>query len=302
MKNVNFIICSDIHYRENIPVARTDDYFQQQRNKIMFIKELQEKYQCPVLCAGDVFDKWKISPEFESWAIECWPKDFITIPGQHDLPQHNILNFQKSSLNVLWVAGKAVVINYNFERHYEELDGILISGFPWGVEPEKAPKGKRFKIALIHTLTVEDDSDFLIEKAGATSAKQLMKLLSGYDLIISGDNHKRFVRESEKQLLINPGSMMRMTADQYDHEPGVYLVNRELEYEFVKFPFLKKEVISREHIEKKEKRDERIEAFVKRIDTDYSISLSFEENLEAFIATNKTRQGVKDIIWEAVDG
>ncbi|MFA5398804.1 MAG: metallophosphoesterase family protein [Methanogenium sp.] len=302
MKNVDFIICSDIHYRENIPVARTDDYFHEQRNKIMFIKALQEKHGCPVLCAGDVFDKWRISPEFESWAIDYWPDKFITIPGQHDLPQHNILNFPKSSLHVLKVADKVTVINYDFERHYEDIDGLLISGFPWGAEPEKAPKGKRFKIALIHTLTVEDDSDFLVEMAGATPAKELMKLLSGYDLIVSGDNHKRFIRETEKQLLINPGSMMRMTADQYDHEPGVYLVNKNLEYEFVVFPFLKKEVISREHIEKKEKRDERIEAFVKRIDTDYSISLSFEENLEAFIAKNKTRKGVKDIIWEAVDG
>ncbi len=302
MKNVDFIVCSDIHYRENIPVSRVDDYFQEQRNKIMFIKALQERHGCPVLCAGDVFDKWRISPEFESWAIDCWPDKFITIPGQHDLPQHNILNFPKSSLHVLKVADKAIVINYDFERHYEDIDGLLISGFPWGAEPEKAPKNKKFKVALIHTLTVEDDSDFLVEMAGATPAKELMRLLSGYDLIVSGDNHKRFIRETEKQLLINPGSMMRMKADQYSHEPGVYLVNKNLEYEFVKFPFMKKEVITREHIEKEEKRDERIEAFVKRIDTDYSISLSFEENLEAFIAKNKTRKGVKDIIWEAVDG
>lgn len=302
MKNVEFIVCSDLHYRATIPEARTDDYFQAQRTKIMFIKELQEKYDCPVLCAGDVFDRWNTPPEFEGWAIGIWPKKFITIPGQHDLPQHNRLNFPKSSLHVLWVAEKVDVINYDFERHYYEIENVLISGFPWGVEPEPYDgDSKKFKIALIHTLTVEDKNDFLVEKAGAITAKSLMKKLDGYDLIVSGDNHKRFVVEGKKQLLINPGSMMRMSANQIDHQPGVYLVNSKLEYEFVPFHFMNQNAITREHLEKQERKDERIEAFVKRINTDYSVSLSFTDNLEAFIKQNKVRKGVQEILWEAID-
>ena len=74
---VDFIVCSDIHYRATKPEARTDEFFKEQQNKILFIKKMQKKYDCPVLCAGDVFDHWRTSPEFEAWAIKNWPNNFI---------------------------------------------------------------------------------------------------------------------------------------------------------------------------------------------------------------------------------
>jgi len=62
------------------------------------------------------------------------------------------------------------------------------------------------------------------------------------------------------------------------------------------------DVISREHLKKNEQRDERMEAFVKRLKDDFEVGLSFERNLEAFFRKNKTRKAVRELIDNVVGG
>ena len=84
---------SDPHLRDSIPTCREEEEFQEaQWNKMDFIKALQVKHDCVVLCGGDFFHHWKASPWLLSKTIEHLPARFHTIYGQHDLPQHNISN------------------------------------------------------------------------------------------------------------------------------------------------------------------------------------------------------------------
>ena len=47
-------------------------------------------------------------------------------------------------------------------------------------------------------------------------------------------------------------------------------------------------------------KDERISAFVGRINDDFAVGLSFEGNLKSFLEKNKIRKPVQNIVWEAV--
>ena len=98
--------------------------------------------------------------------------------------------------------------------------------------------------------------------------------------------------------------MMRMSAKQIDHKPRVYLWDAEAnEIELIYLP-ITKGVVSREHIEQTEQRDERIEAFVARLagKDDDAAGLDFEENLRQAISVAKPNKRTEELIWQAVQG
>jgi hypothetical protein len=125
-------------------------------------------------------------------------------------------------------------------------------------------------------------------------------MFKGFDLIVTGDNHTPVIDERKGQILINPGSITRQTADQIDHRPRVYLFSVERkEYEAV---YLSAgEGMSREHIEGQEKREERISAFVESLSQTHDINLSFEENIKHFIIKNKVPKNIREKIYNAME-
>ncbi len=304
MKQPDVILTADIHLRDTIPICRTDDFFLAQSNKIKFIKNLQEKYNnIPILDAGDLLDKWKSSPYLEAWAIRNLPY-IITVPGNHELPSHNINYLDKSSLSVLEAAGKIKILKDDKEilSNYDKYgDQFSITGFPWNIPIKKYDgdfKGRR--VAIAHILTYESESIW----PGLVAIKgiDLLKKMSGYDLIITGHNHIPFITKYKGRLLVNPGSMTRAHADQINHKPRVYLwYSENNSIEEVYLP-IEDNVISREHIERKEKRNERVDSFVNRLKDEYEIGISFEKNLEAYFSTNRVRYQVKDLIQESING
>ena len=127
-----------------------------------------------------------------------------------------------------------------------------------------------------------------------------MREYKEYDLIVSGDNHQNFMFQDGRRYLYNAGSLMRMTAGQLDHRPEVGIYDTETKtLEMVKVPIRPaEEVLSREHIEEAKERDERLEAFVKSLKTDYGLELSFRRNLEEFFKANEVRESVRELILE----
>ena len=96
--------------------------------KVERIRQLQEQYRCPVLCAGDIGDYWKWSPSLLRLAIKRLPK-MLCVYGQHDLPQHNFKLRNKSGLAVLGAAGVVKVMdNGNFGQKIKRMDGLINSG------------------------------------------------------------------------------------------------------------------------------------------------------------------------------
>ena len=120
-------------------------------------------------------------------------------------------------------------------------------------------------------------------------------------MILTGDNHQRFVVIKNGSILINPGSVMRITADQAGFQPRCFLYYAtDNTVREVDLP-IEKNVVTREHIEEKAQKDERIQAYIERMNKDFEMGLSFRRNLEIFFEENNVPRKVREIIWNAME-
>ena len=288
------ILTSDWHLREDQPICRIDDFWKEQWQKVDCIRQLQQKYHCYVIHAGDLFHHWKPSPFLLSQTIEYLPEQFYTIYGQHDLPQHNFELRYKSGIHTLIKAEKVYLLGNNLTNiSYES----TIQGVHWEMLPMKID-ADRNKILVWHKMNYQGKPPW--PDCPDPMAATLLRKYPEYDLIVTGDNHKPFIEEYQGRLLVNPGSLTRQEADQVDHQPRVYLYYEDNSVKPVFLP-INKDVISREHIEVREQRDRRIEAFVEQLNTEYDATMSFEDNLEVFKKTNNVREKVMEIIYKAIE-
>jgi DNA repair exonuclease SbcCD nuclease subunit len=275
--------------------------------KLDFIKKIQmDNGDCPILHAGDLFTTWKSSHTLVAWAIKHLPKNIITIPGNHELPGHNIALYEKTNLHVLECAGVIDVLKNHSVIHSVISDNsIWICGYAYNNVPKN----------YIHQLNNIDGPYLLIlhemfldpgEKKNPHveswgSIQKFFTELENCKGVISGHNHQSFLIQHNGKFFLSPGSIFRMDADQMEQEPKIWIWDSETnEVESVIIPHDKK-VVSRKHLDVVKEKDKRIESFVNRINTDYKIDLSFEKNMERFIQKNKTRKPVSEIIWGSME-
>lgn len=289
------ILTSDWHLREDSPQCRTDNFWVAQEKKIDFIFDLARKNNCPIFCAGDIGHKPRWSCRLLEWFISKNVKDIeiFSIPGQHDLINHRLDLWEHSGVGVLHASESIILLTE---------PSLSIYPFPYSVSIKKVEDNKKYKwrVALAHQMVIQSQKDKLWETQETHSAKWFLKKFPCYDLIVTGDNHQSFAVEYEGRWLVNCGSIMRMTADQINHKPRValwYADKNEIEWAYLP---IEKNVISREHIEEKENRDERIEAYLEKLNTQYEVGLSFEKNLEEYFKKNKTKKGAERKVWKAL--
>lgn len=301
-KAPTMILTSDWHLREDTPIARTDDFWKAQWEKVQYIKDLQRRWEkesewgCPVVHAGDLFHHWKPSPYLLSKTMEHLPRTFYTIYGQHDLPQHNMELSHKSGINTLQEAGVLDVLDhYHFGQDLVEMCSLSFDD------------GCQTPMVLLYVWHnfVWDGKKLPWPGCNELTAEQVLDKVKGSviipQLVVTGDHHKSFTYQRDNQLLVNPGCLTRQTADYKEHRPRVYLYY--LEGHVVVPEFLPAEVgvVSRQHIQQREQHDKRMQAFISRLNDDFDTSLSFEQNLERFFSENNIRKPIKDIIYKSLE-
>ena len=287
-RKASAIVCGDFHLRDDQPVCRTDDFQTAQWAKVEQIRQLQITHSCPVIHSGDLFHHWKPSPYLLSQTIRYLPKQFWTIYGNHDLPQHSLDLANKSGVYTLWSAGQVRLLN---AAHW----GVQL---PDDLRPYTIEIGGR-SILVWHVMTWRGKSPW--PGCQAPSAETILRGFPQFDLIVTGHHHKTFVEEVEGRQLVNPGSLTRQKADQAGHRPCVFLWYSEDNHAVLHPLRYEEGVISREHLEQVEQWDARITAFIERLGTEWEAGVSFEENMERFAANNKVRKSVMDIIRKAID-
>lgn len=284
MKKADLILCGDLHLREDIPVCRTDDFLAAQWNKFNFINLQQQKHNCPVLCSGDLFDNAKPSLWMVSKVSEMMPNNFFTVYGNHDLPNHSIKEQSKCATYNLWVNDKLRV-----------LEGTHFNQIP--EEPSLIIKGR--KILVWHVMTYKSELPY----PGCTDlkARSLLHKYPDYDLILTGDNHQPFTQEYKGRLLVNPGSMMRQEAGQMNYKPAVWLYYADTNtVEPVYLP-IEKGVVTREHIDVLEEKENRIMAFIETLNKEGLDFVNFKQNLKVFFQRNDVDEKVKEIVHEMIE-
>lgn len=282
------IVCSDLHLSDKPPLCRAGekDWFGVMKRNIKFITGLSAENECPIILAGDVFDYWRPSNQLINEVAGWFEENPIYfIAGQHDLEGNNMNNYFNSGLSILAEMCDWWLLSAKGLRIFET--NFIVYGYNYGEEIQDK-KSHCKSICVLHKLTYMDDAHILLKK------------LKSFDIVITGDNHERFTVGENNQTLINPGSMMRIKADQEDYQPKVCLLLPEAISE-KKLP-IEKDIFSREHIEVANNLEESLNTFIKVLKNKMEVGELFENNLINYIRAQAVEQQVKDLIWEAVNG
>lgn len=221
------IACADLHLSQNAPAAREGepDWFEAMKRPLVQLDCIAKQYQCPILCAGDIFHHWRSSPELINFALQYLP-EMYAIPGQHDLPFHQMDDLPKSAFQTLVLAGRVQLIDEKgmvFERPGGGCFGVY--GYAWGEAILPVCRGGNKRIALVHAYTY-------IKGCGYTDASQEQRLrqtgpLSTYDTVIIGDNHIPWDATLKSGTSVfNCGGFMRRSSDDA-HNPRVGLIHED---------------------------------------------------------------------------
>lgn len=218
------IACADLHLCSKSPTARSSEpcWWEAMRRPLRELLELQNEHDVPVLCAGDVFDKWNASAELINFAMQELPDSFVTIAGQHDLPFHGLNEMHRSGLGVLTQSDDVVFLNafqYRNERHKVIFS---VSGFSWGQAITPPESRDELNIALIHAYCWKKGSSF--PGAELNHVSSFKEQLQGYDIAIFGDNHLPFEAKAGDCLVFNCGGFMRRKSDEIKHRPSCGLI------------------------------------------------------------------------------
>lgn len=312
----NLLFTADLHLRDTQPKCRTDDFEKAQWKKFTTILDLCYKHNAFWVDAGDFFHKAQPSLSLLEKTIHYLrrfqsggrPPVLATVAGNHDLPAHNMGRLNESGLGILKAAGLIQLLDSEpIVVHMKLQPNILLYGCSYG-DDIPAPKHTDSNHVLVyHGMVYENEKD-VIPQNPAPTGFDLLEQNPDYRIILTGHNHTFFHCMEGHRHLINPGSMTRQTADQEKLIPHVSLWNARTDSadnhqnKKIFLPF-EKDVISREHIETQEKKDEELNAFVVHLQNVEDVSLSFEGNVEKVmieVKPNKlTKQRVKEAIYES---
>ena len=291
VNKVDAVLCSDIHWRADVPICRTDDFQAAMDRKLEFIFDLCRKYEVPLLCGGDIGHR----PQWPNWLQTRFAQlakgvNIYSALGQHDLPGHSLEEFDRSGCGVL---GETGVVNFDDSF----VDNLAIFVSHWEEEIPIPDEDFTMPILLTHRLVIQDKKEWPEQQAWP--AESLLKDYPQYKLILSGDNHIPFVVKRDGRLLVNPGSMMRTTAAQADHKPRVYLWDAEANEVAPVYLPIEPGVVDRSHIDVVDEKQERRQAMAERIKKGYEVSIDFEKNLAAKMEVSKTPKNISKRAFDA---
>lgn len=301
--DVRCILASDIHLQARAPVARggEEDWFAAMARPLAELAALKSRYGCPVVYAGDIFDKWNAPPEVINFAIANLPHGYA-VPGQHDLPNHNYGEIERSAY---WTLVQAGVLT-NLEPGKRTLVGnVDVTGFPWGFPPVPAvtvrglPVGTP-RLAVVHAFIYNTTANAYVGAPPTARASVARAALHGYDAAAYGDNHKGFIDHGKGLTICNCGGFMRRKVDERDMRPGVGLL---LGDGTVRRHYLD---TSADAFNEATEAEEQVGKLLDMGDFVAALGglgaggeLEFVEALRRFLETNKTAPAVRDIVMAA---
>ena len=222
-KDVVAIVCSDLHLSHKPPSWRSEesDWYVAMKRPLQELGALHAKYQVPILCAGDLFDRWNSPPELINFAMDHLPPMYC-IPGQHDLPYHDMTQIDKSAY---WTLVKAEHIINLEEGAQQYVWGMQVRGFPWGVQcvPPAKTDTIGLRIALVHEYVWIPGYSYPTA-LGSSKLSSSRTEFKKWDVVVIGDNHISWDKRIGRTTFFNCGGFYRRKSDEDNHKPRVGLV------------------------------------------------------------------------------
>lgn len=298
------IFTADWHLSSHPPLSRQGepDWFAAMNRAIGQVCDIKGQFDnIPIFFAGDLFDKPRPLPKLVNFAIDHVPY-MAGIPGQHDLPWHGMDRIDESGFGTLERTGRMTLIQ-GLNRVSQKVKGaqLHVWGYPWGHELTPCPglSLEGFKIAIVHQYVWKEGFGYPTadEKDLVSNQKDRYK---GWDLVVYGDNHIPFEATVGKTQIFNCGSLMRRNVDQILYEPsvGVLLSDGTMERWYLD---TSGEVMEGREMEELPARNAQIDKLLDDLQKIEVEALDFITSVK-MAALKEIRQGVKQILQEAVDG
>lgn len=289
-------ITGDWHLTNKRPENRIDDYVKAQEDKIVFIfKTMKENNVWLLLQPGDMTDKWESPDRFKTRIIKLFREvirdimnlyTIVSVPGQHDIRFHTSptdntpFGVFAESLDFL-IASKSPI----------PISNIDIYGAPWNAPIPKISNKNRYNILVTHRLVsdVQNWPGMNYDSPGSLLRK------TGFDLIVSGDNHKWVEYSENGKILINCGSLMRSKIDQVGHEPSFYILDTETkEFRRVLIPIVSpEEVFDLEKTKAEKEKDQKNLKLIEALRAESKINgIDFRKNMSDTISDLKERNEI----------
>jgi hypothetical protein len=309
-KKVMALLCADLHLSLTPPIARSSepDWLAAQMRPLNQLRELKDKHQCPVFYAGDVFDRWGPPVELVNWAIESLPCGYA-VPGQHDLPMHNLCDIKRSAYWTLVQAGVIRDISGvgGEGAATDAIGGLRLRtlGFAWGRKVhelegrEDYPDDDSVYVALIHAYIWKQGTSY--ENAPKESRYHHWKdRLRGYDVAVFGDNHIHFSQQVGSCIVWNCGCLIPRKSDERELRPGVGLLWSNGDVDIHRLDTSEDKWI--DVLPEQEARElPGVEKFIEGLEGLSTDSLDFRDVVRRYISDNKVRSGVKEILLEGLE-
>lgn len=301
------VLCADIHLSLSAPVWRSaeTDWFQAMARPLDELSRFAKKHAVPILCAGDIFDKWNPPPELINFAIEHLP-EMYAVPGQHDLPYHIDEDMDRSAFGTMVRIGRVRLLRESPTL----IRGAWVYGYGWGTDiasrRDADLDNEHLHIAIVHKYVWQHKASY----PGAPVAAQIKCLtgtLGGYDVAVFGDNHIGFARMLERENdpptnVLNCGGFMRRKSDEINRRPGIGLLYSDSSIWYHKLDTSKDLYIDSPEVAAQEQGEAEIEDFVRELSTLNSDTFDFPASIRHYIEGRKETlaPGVRRLLLDVI--
>jgi len=305
---------ADLHLREDMPVCRNDaDWLAVQREALEFVVSFANEKKASIALSGDLCHKSHVHPSIINLFFQVVSQYHVEgggiyiLAGQHDLLYHNLDNMMASSFGNIWTIAKMggtplhplddIGVSLHFGEIRESRRTAHADDCACGLGGDCDCGYDDRELVFLHQLTFASKKDMPPTDEGVL-AEDLAKMFPDARYICLGDNHRHFLWEKGTQKVVNPGCLVRQSADLVDYQAGFYFIDlvRD-EVEFVPVP--DKGTVSNDHIKRQQERDERIEAFISTLERGTQVSLDFVQNLR--VKMKGVDPSIVDVIERLLD-
>lgn len=223
-----FIALSDLHLSDQAPIIRSaePDWYAAMRRQLDWLKNLAHELECPIVIAGDIFDRSIGTSRLINFAFESMPMGY-SIAGNHDLPYHSLDKIAVSSYGALIRANRVNHIDgvavFCGGDDYDKM--IALHGFSFGVPFKPCKKAGDINVAVVHQFVWSTGTQ-PIGIGNGCHIDEILAKLPGYDYYIFGDNHTPFLYSTpgKQDNVINCGAYYRRKKGNETYQPYVYAI------------------------------------------------------------------------------
>ena len=280
------VITGDIHYKGVNPKARLDNYQEAITEKLEEVFILaRARIADAIIIAGDLFHSpniaWGTVAEL-AMLLQSAPCPILTIPGNHDIyggnpeTRHRTPYGLLETLEIIRSLDETVYLISNPPK-----GDIAITGHAFTVDTDTEAGTVQFmppqsedpnepkdpvNIHVVHSMLLDRSPGFDIRHTLISQVKTTA------NVIISGHDHTGFgvIRRDDGVLFINPGALCRLSAHASEIERQVQVAvltiddDGQCNAELVPLLSAKPghQVLSREHIEEAQARNEKLDEFL----------------------------------------